>query len=968
MTQVLIKFYIQKKDENSIKVLYWSCVLETVLQNLDYKTLNSANHFPLSNSQFSDYELFIELSEFTSSSIDSDYNDYIKRPTFFLAKDWKKINRPYNSCCCNVTNYYNPKQDALTNLKNLIGAEKSEIFYFQLINEINISIEKSIGINIFESGACPNSLSIYQRLQSFYINCNKERNILIESKDENEYSVIIEAYSKDNILFKKNLFFSTHLEYKLPNQNELENCYNLHITIFSKIDSNDYEIVYEEILHPVIRTIHCNIANKYGTRIINNRFINKQEEVDIAQSSNIVESDKSTPWIDYENLYKKFYKTEFQLDAQFFDIEEDVKEKGRKDYLNWITNNLKDAQTIYIIDPFFDEQGIDDLIACGYNNSNLKVTTLNPDISKREGEILTSGNLSYKFYTLFPRGELYYCDKKELHDRFLIIEKSDVTKYFSISNSWNGTVRYNSLFVQELNYEHSLKVKKIYGKCFDNGRLVKNETTTKESPIEAKEQEPTEEDVQQTLENIKKENYFIADDLANLFKYNAYGKIEEEKCIGLTEEYFEKLSEDDRTSVINYVTKNALKLQKEKITDPSYINSEIYNPNDSAKKIRKTVRNFRFNFLRSFYYKFDYGYYGVLKQFFYLAPEKVINSIIKNEQKISLFKIKKNNDEIFVNKISLPLITLFLQRKFSRVKKEDTESAINFANETKSLYCKFYILYSLLESDNNIFSIDEIDVLCENLSFSNEVINEVYILAYDFLNFRSQNFDFTKEDLFEHIVRRFAKDEYLIIDFAIDCFIIHNNNLDDLNLYLNKAICVASRIEDLILYLSLNSCESHKLSCYIKPKINKSDLELLEKYNLKNERFVDLFYNSLNTLGNTLYRLAEKNEIFKLCNKFEFNSLCIFDTMHDYSKTEDNYYLLNIIFECIKIYKQEGNDCSFLNEFKYFWMIPFVFNTKTFNSYKLHERLISLLKEVCPSEIYAQIKSLVVFDGLKKIF
>ena len=68
-----------------------------------------------------------------------------------------------------------------------------------------------------------------------------------------------------------------------------------------------------------------------------------------------------------------------------------------------------------------------------------------------------------------------------------------------------------------------------YGKCFDNGRLVKNETTTKESPIEAKEQEPTEEDVQQTLENIKKENYFIADDLANLFKYNAYGKYRRRK-------------------------------------------------------------------------------------------------------------------------------------------------------------------------------------------------------------------------------------------------------------------------------------------------------------------------------------------------------------------------------------------------------------------------------------------------------
>lgn len=174
MTQVLIKFYIQKKDENSIKVLYWSCVLETVLQKLDYKTLNSANHFPLSNSQFSDYELFIELSEYTSSSIDSDYNDYIKRPTFFLAKDWKKSRRPYNSCCCNVTNYYNPKQDFIAKLKNLVSNEKSELFYFQFINEINMSIEKTIGINIFESGACPDSLSIYQCLPSFYINWNSQ--------------------------------------------------------------------------------------------------------------------------------------------------------------------------------------------------------------------------------------------------------------------------------------------------------------------------------------------------------------------------------------------------------------------------------------------------------------------------------------------------------------------------------------------------------------------------------------------------------------------------------------------------------------------------------------------------------------------------------------------------------------------------------------------------------------------------
>lgn len=968
MAQVLVKFYVQKKNENSIKVLYWSCVLETLMQKLDYKTLNNNAHFPFSNSQFSDYELFLEVSEYNYSLINSDYNDYIKRPTFFIAKDWKKSRRPYNSCCCNVTNYYNPKQDVIANLKNLVGTEKSELFYFQLISEINSSIEKAIGINIFESGACPDSLSIYQRLQSFCIDRDKDRNILIESKDENEYTVIIEAYSKNNILFKTNLFFSTRLEYKLPNQNELENCYDLHITIFSKTESNDYEVVYEEILPPIIRTICVSVSNIYGTRIINNRFINKQDEVDITQSANIVESDKSTPWIDYENSYRKFHKTEFELDAQFFDIEEDEKEKGRKAYLDWITNNLKDAQTIYIIDPFFDEQGIDDLIACGYNNSNLKVTTLNPDISKREGEILTSENLLHKFYALFPNGELYYCNKKELHDRFLIIEKSDVTKYFSISNSWNGTVRYNSLFVQELNCEHSLKVKKVYGKCFDNEKLVENKFITKKTLIEEEEQEPTEDEVKQTLGKIKKENYFVTGDLANLFKYNAYGKIEEEKCIEVTKEYFEKLSEDDRIFVINYVTKNALKLQKENFKGSRYIKSEIYNPDDSAKNIRKSVRNFSLNFARSYDYKFDYGYYGLLKQLFYLSPEEVLKSIIKNEQEMSLFRIKKNNDEIFVNQISLPLITLFLQRKFSRVKKEEIESAINFANETQSLYCKFYILYSLLESGNNILSIDEIDALCKELSFSDEVINEVYLMVYDFLNFNSQNFDFTKEDLFEHIVRRFEKEEYLIIDFAIDCFIIHKDNFDDLNLYLNKTKSVASRIEDLILYLSLNSCESLKLSCYIKPKINKVDLELLEKYNLKNERFVDLFYESLNTLGNTLYRLTDKNEIFKLCNKFEFNCLCIFDTLHNYPKTEDNYYLLNIIFECIKIYKLEGKDCSFLNDFKYFWMIPFVFNTKTFNFYKLHERLIGLLKEVCPSEIYEQIKNLILFDGLKILF
>ena len=77
-------------------------------------------------------------------------------------------------------------------------------------------------------------------------------------------------------------------------------------------------------------------------------------------------------------------------------------------------------------------------------------------------------------------------------------------------------------------------------------------------------------------------------------------------------------------------------------------------------------------------------------------------------------------------------------------------------------------MYSLLKSDNNIFSIDEIDVLCENLSFSNEVINEVYILAYDFLNFRSQNFDFTKEDMTKQSYLNTLLQNKLIIGTYVD--------------------------------------------------------------------------------------------------------------------------------------------------------------------------------------------------------
>ena len=62
-----------------------------------------------------------------------------------------------------------------------------------------------------------------------------------------------------------------------------------------------------------------------------------------------------------------------------------------------------------------------------------------------------------------------------MHDRFLIIDNGKETSYYSMSNSWNGSVNNYSIFIQEINLSDSLKLKDCYANCFADQYLQKKE-------------------------------------------------------------------------------------------------------------------------------------------------------------------------------------------------------------------------------------------------------------------------------------------------------------------------------------------------------------------------------------------------------------------------------------------------------------------------------------------------------------
>ena len=105
---ILLKFYLVKKGKKENKFLFWSCVLNTNLDDVDVDFLNKNNNIKIDgfdkyfiNITYSIYENFDKLIEENKEKYHKEY--LIERPEYFLPNDktYQK-GSPYKQASCLV--------------------------------------------------------------------------------------------------------------------------------------------------------------------------------------------------------------------------------------------------------------------------------------------------------------------------------------------------------------------------------------------------------------------------------------------------------------------------------------------------------------------------------------------------------------------------------------------------------------------------------------------------------------------------------------------------------------------------------------------------------------------------------------------------------------------------------------------------------------------------------------------------
>lgn len=965
MTQVLTKVYINIGND---KFLYWSVVLDTVVDssqlNCNYLTTKVFKPILLKSIPDNGCYISFEFSIYNSTVISSEYASFVERPTFFL----NKAISPYNNCCCNLQNYYpnfNHQKSFLDFIeKNITIGDK---VFFDVQNEIHNNIEKTLGINILKSESLPGCLSIYSSLPTFNVDI-EQRKIEISTATNIKYYVEIRICDAECILYSRIYDFNPpQCTIILPNNTILESWFDFTISIFEK-NNPVSNIVYQENGH-CTRMVCFGINTSGGmSSLLKNRFSNKIETIPVQSHSSFSTSNNANPWLDLKEMYIQYFGLNDlkKMESIFFDFTME----GQNEFLEWMKNNFSGADKIIIIDPFFDKKGLESLLSCRIADIPIKLATLNPDISKREGENLTSKDLVNSFYKYFSQGELYYCSKNELHDRYLVIETFGNTRFYNLSNSWNGAFRNNhSLLISQLSRENEKKFTSCYSDCFTIEKLIKKNIQKKSITINSEsKKEYTRKNAKKGLRKALLLNQFMRPETfvkkyRDIYVFHAYGKMDKYFINHFFINSLNKRSSDYRKNSISIAIKELLTEQKRRfIKKNRFCNSANKDCDDIS-----FVNQSRMHGIHEFDLELDWGYFYMLQALFYEYPEQVIEILFEESSKISKVYIKdgKGNHEEKYN-LSRDIIYLLLEKRYAVINKYNINTFVNFANKTNSLLCKYYIFESYINSFSKTITIQSIDNLINLFNFSLEQRFNIYKNLYQKLTYKNNVFShLTKNDVEFSVSYNFVNRDDLLINFALSAYIFDKEiDKKELFSFLSMNNFIKKDLYLLILIYSLSACTDRKLSDFLIKKLQPNYYKCIENLEVStlcnfNQYFLELGKILANEIIN------KKIDFNKIEFKFNINYSSIFDTIA--LKGTDDYFILNIIFECLNELKNANFNID-KNIQNIFWYIPVLFNSSFCDSSNNDLKFAKLYSSLCSTQQQNDINSKLFNNRIRTFF
>ena len=949
MKKILIDFIlINNDDKNTSKFLFWSCVLNSAVDvdNVGFNFMNKDNDYKI---DCFPYKILVNYSEFTN--IPSDIYD-IERPKYFLQTNGDNGPSPYYNSCAYCHTYYRDADKFIKSFREYIKSQKySEFKMNLLLNSIIKIINDIIGINIFNMESLPGALSIYEKLPSFKVfsNIKKEtgvdRYISVICTDKTDISdslIEIEANDKNKIISKNVYKYESGKKYIFDDS--LEQFFGVSISIYNN-NGNSYELIYKDTIN-FVRNVNFNMSVSSNTKLVNTRYLSNRNTEEINTHVNIkndIKSNLSDSWVEYEYNFRQFIygKDKNFLKSYFFKNDN----KGREEFLEWFRNSIKAAEKICIMDPFFDENSINDLNSCLNTDIDITIITTNPNDNKRDKHISDDEfKKMLKFY--FPKIKLLYIKRSKMHDRYLIISnKNEDDIFYNLSNSWNGTVNNYSLLIQEVPYKLALQISEEINGLINNYKeefLQDKELEDKE--LEDKELEDKElEDKENQELNNSMDNQYIIDCMLKICNYE-YKKGGDN---GIT--IYEKLNKLDKTKledIARLVITKMLKIQKKKsIKEKHFINVksiDVYNSD-----IQETIDliEHRIDYMEPVFMYFDFCLYRLSQVIFSIIPLRFKDLLIKIENEICSvtdnknINFKYNISEILVSYYFYDILLFRNNEKLLNEFKEKVREW-NFANvfiaeiEFRDILNNNYSI----NTNNITINVDDIINIVENSHLG----EYKYILFISFIKrmYGRKQINNNMEKIYKYIQKSDIK--YIIL-FAYKMYLEdYNSCIEDFLEYieyLNKNCSkdLVEKIENILIIKSFsidNKIQNAIIDLIVKEEDKNLYFHIIQDNDKHFNRYI--YYNLASKISNILYKRLDNEKYKTLIYKLDRDKNLIFN-IRKYKNVSIYLYFINIILWCL-YFSREDNNYDINKILDYFeWYIPIVID-----SYSIFENNIDL--------------------------
>lgn len=958
--KILIEFYLKKKFNQNDKFLFWSCVLDSVIDDKSKSLEHNLNHEINIEEINSTLILFLSYREFNEEELKLEpYKNYQKRPTVFLACNETTLKgSPYHNASSKLTNYYQSVDAFVENLKKFCGFE-DDFEFNEFQKNIISKIENDIGINIINNSSIPGCLSIYDKLDSFIVDGNfnerngKERYVIVSSENYKKYEnafIEIEIFDEDNennkkILFKQ-IYPYNNEKYKLPDIDKLEGFGCFCITIF-----NNGELIFEENFY-LIRDINFSthiLGNT--TKLLRNRYKNNNVDSFAAGITNKYSKIfKDKDFYDIESEYKnKLYgKNKKYLEAHFFD-NTDI---GRKAFLAWVRKKVSNSNNITIIDPYFDNNAVNDLSACLTSILDITIVTTKPDDLNRDN---TENLLSNIFENFGIKTKVYYLNKNKIHDRYVLFD--DVM--FSMSNSWNGTVNNYSLFVQELSLEIALQVdKELNDYIIDDNKQILSVQDKEKVDIDNKGEKYTKEYLIKLLKKLK--NYKINSFFSNkkliciareIFRCDYYGNAKEIEFVSIINNKIKNIDDKNIKNIVGIIIDKLLRKQKDTfIKNKQFIEEKKSLADyDSIQEMLKLINNRIRNPICSYDLKIDYSLCRFLDLLFLCYPITIIEMLEKKEKEICFVEYKDGNDKKILNyRMSEILVSYFLIKYFYFIKDLSDDKVNDFIEKLDGiLFCKLFILKMFLNNNSSLEFNVIIDILKNKFVFSDKEILMVLINIYD----KGRGKLEFNDKILSHIKNNYKSQDLIA---AIDGIFLNSYEIDfnTLGDFVEKIKVVNDRknIEDFLLIkaMSVNFALQKKIIDIISPeecikKIIQAEIDT-KKQIADADIYIRKYRNILNYVGKIFaerINCLSKEQLFEsLSNNLNIDKYLIFE-VHKYPEKINLFYYESIFLL---------NTLKNINHRKYLkkllklldWYLPLCLNKQVYDLHNLGIELFDL--------------------------